>query len=142
MHNTCYLEYFHRRTVNADFGFFAGASVDPGSAPQLIFVRNASKKAGGSSSNGRDSNPKNLGLKKYGGQVCKSIHLLRTRRFTFATSSMPLLVEAVADDLVGSAYGTFQLVLKSLQQIVLQPPKAGGVLRDLRFPSFFVKILQ
>ncbi|GAQ84238.1 Mitochondrial ribosomal protein L27 precursor [Klebsormidium nitens] len=32
------------------------------------FVRHASKKAGGSSSNGRDSNPKNLGLKKYGGQ--------------------------------------------------------------------------
>jgi hypothetical protein len=44
---------------------------------------------------------------------------LRTRRFTFAISSMPLLVAAVADDLVGSTYGTFQSVLKSLQQIAL-----------------------
>lgn len=34
----------------------------------LISVRFASKKQGGSSSNGRDSNPKFLGIKKYGGE--------------------------------------------------------------------------
>jgi hypothetical protein len=32
-------------------------------------VRFATKKAAGSSSNGRDSNPKYLGVKKFGGEV-------------------------------------------------------------------------
>jgi hypothetical protein len=35
----------------------------------LLFRRWATKKAGGSTQNGRDSKPKNLGVKKYGGQV-------------------------------------------------------------------------
>ncbi|KAG0556989.1 hypothetical protein KC19_11G093400 [Ceratodon purpureus] len=39
---------------------FGGAS--------LLFRRWATKKAGGSTQNGRDSKPKNLGVKKYGGQ--------------------------------------------------------------------------
>jgi large subunit ribosomal protein L27 len=34
----------------------------------LLLRRWATKKAGGSTQNGRDSNPKNLGVKKYGGQ--------------------------------------------------------------------------
>eukprot|EP00249_Psilotum_nudum_P005828 c19249_g1_i1 orf=226-693(-) len=34
----------------------------------LLFRRWATKKAGGSSQNGRDSLPKNLGVKKFGGQ--------------------------------------------------------------------------
>jgi large subunit ribosomal protein L27 len=40
----------------------------------------AHKKAGGSSRNGRDSNPKMLGVKKYGGQkVCPGNIILRQR---------------------------------------------------------------
>ena len=38
------------------------------SAFSLVAVRFASKKQGGSSSNGRDSNPKFQGIKKYGGE--------------------------------------------------------------------------
>lgn len=36
-----------------------------------MFRRWATKKAGGSSKNGRDSKPKNLGVKKFGGEVRK-----------------------------------------------------------------------
>lgn len=36
----------------------------------------ASKKAGGSSSNGRDSNPKYLGVKKFGGEKVLSGNIL------------------------------------------------------------------
>lgn len=35
----------------------------------LIFMRWASKKTAGSTKNGRDSKPKNLGVKKFGGEV-------------------------------------------------------------------------
>ena len=36
----------------------------------------ASKKAGGSTKNGRDSNPKMRGVKRFGGQVVKSGNIL------------------------------------------------------------------
>ena len=40
----------------------------------------AHKKAGGSSNNGRDSNPKRLGVKRYGGQlVCSGSILVRQK---------------------------------------------------------------
>ena len=35
----------------------------------LVFRRWATKKTAGSSKNGRDSKPKNLGVKKFGGEV-------------------------------------------------------------------------
>ena len=35
----------------------------------LVFRRWATKKAAGSTKNGRDSNPKYLGVKKFGGEV-------------------------------------------------------------------------
>ena len=44
------------------------------SAASRLFVRFASKKQGGSTSNGRDSNPKFLGLKAGSGQVRQSTH--------------------------------------------------------------------
>ncbi len=40
----------------------------------------AHKKAGGSSRNGRDSNAKRLGIKKYGGQVVKAGNILVRQR--------------------------------------------------------------
>ena len=40
----------------------------------------AHKKAGGSSRNGRDSNAKRLGIKKYGGQAVKAGNILVRQR--------------------------------------------------------------
>ena len=42
----------------------------------------AHKKAGGSTKNGRDSNPKMLGVKKFGGQLVKSGQILVRQRGT------------------------------------------------------------
>lgn len=42
----------------------------------------AHKKAGGSTRNGRDSNPKYLGVKRYGGQFVKSGEILIRQRGT------------------------------------------------------------
>lgn len=40
----------------------------------------AHKKAGGSTRNGRDSNPQYLGVKRYGGQVVKAGNILMRQR--------------------------------------------------------------
>lgn len=42
----------------------------------------AQKKAGGSTRNGRDSNPKYLGVKRFGGQVVKAGEILVRQRGT------------------------------------------------------------
>lgn len=42
----------------------------------------AHKKAGGSTKNGRDSNPKMLGVKRYGGQVVKTGEIIVRQRGT------------------------------------------------------------
>jgi len=42
----------------------------------------AHKKAGGSTRNGRDSNPKYLGVKKFGGQVVKAGNIIIRQRGT------------------------------------------------------------
>ena len=42
----------------------------------------AHKKAGGSTRNGRDSNPKYLGIKRYGGQVVKAGEIIVRQRGT------------------------------------------------------------
>jgi large subunit ribosomal protein L27 len=42
----------------------------------------AHKKAGGSTKNGRDSNPKMLGVKKFGGQIVKAGQILCRQRGT------------------------------------------------------------
>lgn len=42
----------------------------------------AHKKAGGSSKNGRDSNPKMLGVKRFGGQVVRTGEILVRQRGT------------------------------------------------------------
>jgi large subunit ribosomal protein L27 len=42
----------------------------------------ATKKAGGSSRNGRDSNPKYLGLKRFGGQFVKAGEIIVRQRGT------------------------------------------------------------
>lgn len=45
-------------------------------------IRFASKKAGGSTSNGRDSNPKFLGIKKYGGELVRPGNIIARQRGT------------------------------------------------------------
>lgn len=42
----------------------------------------ASKKAGGSTKNGRDSNPKYLGIKRFGGQVVQKGEIIIRQRGT------------------------------------------------------------
>lgn len=42
----------------------------------------ASKKAGGSTQNGKDSNPKMLGIKMYGGEWCKAGNIIVRQRGT------------------------------------------------------------
>lgn len=42
----------------------------------------AHKKAGGSTRNGRDSNPKYLGIKRYGGQIVKAGEIIVRQRGT------------------------------------------------------------
>jgi large subunit ribosomal protein L27 len=42
----------------------------------------AHKKAGGSTRNGRDSNPKYLGVKRYGGQIVKAGEIIVRQRGT------------------------------------------------------------
>ncbi|XP_020256285.1 uncharacterized protein LOC109833135 [Asparagus officinalis] len=46
---------------------YTGASEESGGL-SLVFRRWATKKTAGSTKNGRDSNPKNLGVKKFGGE--------------------------------------------------------------------------
>merc|ERR1712085_7204 len=47
-----------------------------------LLVRGATKKAGGSTRNGRDSNPKMLGVKVYGGQVIPAGGIIVRQRGT------------------------------------------------------------
>merc|ERR1712046_129640 len=51
-------------------------------AAQLLSARNATKKAGGSTKNGRDSNPKMLGVKVYGGQTIDAGGIIVRQRGT------------------------------------------------------------
>ena len=53
-----------------------------GSASSVLFVRWATKKQGGSSNNGRDSNPKFLGIKKFGGEYVKAGNIIARQRGT------------------------------------------------------------
>lgn len=48
----------------------------------VLQIRGASKKAGGSTQNGKDSNPKMLGVKKSGGQMCIAGNIIVRQRGT------------------------------------------------------------
>lgn len=49
-------------------------------SPVSQIVRNATKKAGGSTKNGRDSNAKSLGVKKFGGEFVNAGNILIRQR--------------------------------------------------------------
>ena len=67
-----------RRSIFAALGFPTTSHAPP--AFHAAFVRHASKKQGGSSSNGRDSNPKYLGIKKYGGEHVRAGNIIARQR--------------------------------------------------------------
>ena len=58
----------------------------------------AHKKAGGSSKNGRDSNAKRLGVKRFGGQVVKAGEILIRQRGTNTHPGICLLYTSDAAD--------------------------------------------
>ena len=64
------------------FSVVLGGPQEPQPQPQQTQVRLASKKAGGSTSNGRDSNPKFLGIKKYGGELVRPGNIIARQRGT------------------------------------------------------------
>mmetsp|Transcript_8221 Transcript_8221/g.24518 ORF Transcript_8221/g.24518 Transcript_8221/m.24518 type:complete len:169 (-) Transcript_8221:577-1083(-) len=63
-------------------GLAVAALLEAGSSVNLLQTRGASKKAGGSTQNGKDSNPKMLGLKRSGGQECKAGAIIVRQRGT------------------------------------------------------------
>ena len=66
-------------SLSSSFSFVVLGGEQP---QQQIRVRLASKKAGGSTSNGRDSNPKFLGIKKYGGELVRPGNIIARQRGT------------------------------------------------------------
>jgi large subunit ribosomal protein L27 len=82
----------------------------------------AHKKAGGSTKNGRDSNPKMLGVKRFGGQVVKTGEILVRQRGTkfHAGSNVGLgrdyTIFALIDGVV-----TFERFDKKRKQISVYP---------------------
>ena len=76
---------FNTNTARASLSSLLSFSVVLGGEPQpqqKQQVRLASKKAGGSTSNGRDSNPKFLGIKKYGGELVRPGNIIARQRGT------------------------------------------------------------
>ena len=69
--------------VSPSLGAPASLSVgSPSSLAAALGLRFASKKAGGSSTNGRDSQPKYLGMKRAVGQFVRAGNILRRQRGT------------------------------------------------------------
>ena len=76
----------------------------------------AHKKAGGSSKNGRDSNSKRLGVKRFGGQVVKAGEILIRQR---GTNTHPGLNVGIGKDdtLFAKAAGMVQFTYKGPKKI-------------------------
>tara|TARA_B000000475_G_scaffold236184_1_gene204084 strand:- start:1287 stop:1562 length:276 start_codon:yes stop_codon:yes gene_type:complete len=89
----------------------------------------AHKKAGGSSKNGRDSNAKRLGVKRYGGQLVKAGEILIRQR---GTNTHPGINVGIGKDdtLFAKAAGIVQFTYKG--------PKAERLLTLLLNNSFFL----
>tara|TARA_B100000214_G_C23890488_1_gene591532 strand:+ start:610 stop:867 length:258 start_codon:yes stop_codon:yes gene_type:complete len=75
----------------------------------------AHKKAGGSSKNGRDSNSKRLGVKRFGGQTVKSGEILIRQR---GTNTHPGVNVGMGKDhtLFATAAGQVQYSYKGIKQ--------------------------
>tara|TARA_B100001027_G_scaffold35045_2_gene21580 strand:+ start:2148 stop:2405 length:258 start_codon:yes stop_codon:yes gene_type:complete len=75
----------------------------------------ATKKAGGSSKNGRDSNSKRLGVKRFGGQFVKSGEILIRQR---GTNTHPGVNVGIGKDhtLFAKSEGTVTFTYKGLKK--------------------------
>ena len=75
----------------------------------------AHKKAGGSSKNGRDSNSKRLGVKRFGGQTVKSGEIIIRQR---GTNTHPGINVGMGRDhpLYATAAGKIQFTYKGVKQ--------------------------
>ena len=76
----------------------------------------AHKKAGGSSKNGRDSNSKRLGVKRFGGQTVKSGEIIIRQR---GTNTHPGKTVGMGRDhtLFATSDGQVQFTYKGIKQI-------------------------
>ena len=75
----------------------------------------AHKKAGGSSKNGRDSNSKRLGVKRFGGQLVKAGEILIRQRGTNTHPGLNVgLVKMILYSL--SPQALFNLLIKALKK--------------------------
>jgi large subunit ribosomal protein L27 len=86
----------------------------------------AHKKGGGSSRNGRDSNSKRLGVKKYGGEAVRSGNILVRQR---GTKFYPGTNVGIGRDFTlfatADGYVKFEHVTRSKKQISVYPPEAS-----------------
>lgn len=82
----------------------------------------AHKKAGGSTRNGRDSNPKMLGVKRFGGQVVKAGEIIVRQRGTkfHAGRNMGLGRDFTLYALIPGVV-TFERFDKTRQQVSIYP---------------------
>jgi large subunit ribosomal protein L27 len=82
----------------------------------------AHKKAGGSTRNGRDSNPKMLGVKRFGGQVVKAGEIIVRQRGTkfHAGRNMGLGRDFTLYALIPGVV-TFERYDKTRQQVSIYP---------------------
>ena len=87
----------------------------------------AHKKAGGSTRNGRDSNPKYLGVKLYGGQACNAGNIIIRQRGTrfVAGSGVGLGRDHTLFALVGGVVG-FKTKGADKRKTVNVVPAAGN----------------
>ena len=89
----------------------------------------AHKKAGGSSKNGRDSNAKRLGVKRYGGQLVKAGEILIRQR---GTNTHPGINVGIGKD------DTYLLKQQVLYNLLIKDLKAERLLTLLLNNSFFL----
>ena len=89
----------------------------------------AHKKAGGSSKNGRDSNAKRLGVKRYGGQLVKAGEILIRQR---GTNTHPGINVALVKMIL------YLLKQQALFNLLIKDLKAERLLTLLLNNSFFL----
>ena len=87
----------------------------------------AHKKAGGSTRNGRDSNPKMLGVKRYGGQVVLSGNILVRQRGTRVHAGQNVGM-GTDHTLFATVDGTVKFATKRNGRVFVsvQPPKLAA----------------
>ena len=88
----------------------------------------ATKKAGGSSRNGRDSNPKYLGVKRYGGeQVTAGSIIVRQRGTKFTLAQRSVWAATIPSLLCATTECVFMLASGDVNSFPSSQPKGSRV---------------